>query len=73
MWLPQFIELYVTEEKSAAVLEQARWPEGFICLRCGGRSIVFSMAAVSSSTSVGIAAIKRPSPLAQSSSPPSCH
>ena len=35
MSLPQFMELYGTEEKCEAALEQARWPEGFICPRCG--------------------------------------
>ena len=29
MSFPQFMELYGTEEKCAAALEQARWPEGF--------------------------------------------
>ena len=32
--LPQFIELYGTEEKCEAALEQARWPDGFRCPRC---------------------------------------
>ena len=35
MSLPQDMELYSTEEKCEAALEQARWPEGFICSRCG--------------------------------------
>lgn len=35
MSLPQFLELYGTEEKFEAALEQARWPEGLICPRCG--------------------------------------
>jgi hypothetical protein len=35
MSVPQFMELYGTEEKCEAALEQARWPEGFICPRCG--------------------------------------
>ena len=34
MSLPQFMELYGTEEKCETALEQARWPEGFICPRC---------------------------------------
>ena len=33
--LPRFMELYGTEEKCEAALEQARWPDGFICPRCG--------------------------------------
>ena len=37
MSLPQFIELYGTEEKCEAALEQVRWPEGFICPRCGDK------------------------------------
>ena len=32
--LPKFIELYGTEEKCEAALEQARWPDGFSCPRC---------------------------------------
>lgn len=37
MSLPQFMELYGTEEKCQAALELARWPEGFIRSRCGGK------------------------------------
>ena len=32
--LPEFIQLYGTEENCEAALEQARWPEGFRCPRC---------------------------------------
>ena len=32
--LPQFIELYGTEEKCESSLEKARWPDGFRCPRC---------------------------------------
>jgi hypothetical protein len=35
MSLAQFMELYGKENTCAAALEQARWPEGFICPRCG--------------------------------------
>ena len=35
MSVPQFIDLYGTEEKCEAALEAARWPEGFRCPRCG--------------------------------------
>ncbi len=35
--LPKFIELYGTEEKCEAALEQARWPDGFRCPRCQGK------------------------------------
>jgi hypothetical protein len=31
--LPRFIELYGSEEKCEAALEQARWPDGFRCPR----------------------------------------
>jgi hypothetical protein len=34
LWLHQFMKLYGTEEKWEASLEQARWPDGFRCLRC---------------------------------------
>ena len=33
----QFREAYGTEEKGRAVVEKLRWPEGFVCPRCGGR------------------------------------
>jgi len=32
--LPEFIQLYGTEENCEAALEQARWPEGFRSPRC---------------------------------------
>jgi hypothetical protein len=32
----QFREAYGTEEKCRAVVEGLRWPEGFVCPRCGG-------------------------------------
>jgi hypothetical protein len=32
----QFREAYGTEEKCRAVVEELRWPEGFVCPRCGG-------------------------------------
>ena len=35
--LPRFIELYGSEEKCEAALEQARWPDGFRCHRCEGK------------------------------------
>jgi len=35
MSVPQFMDLYGTEEKCEAALEAARWPEGFRCPRCG--------------------------------------
>ncbi len=35
--LPQFMELYGTEEKCEAALEKARWPNGFQCPRCEGK------------------------------------
>ena len=31
--LPQFIELYGTEEKCESSLKKARWPDGFRCPR----------------------------------------
>jgi hypothetical protein len=31
--LPQFMELYGTEEKCGVALEKARWPNGFRCPR----------------------------------------
>ena len=35
MSLLQVMELYGSEEKCEAALQQARWPEGFICPRSG--------------------------------------
>ena len=32
----QFREAYGTEEQCRAVVEELRWPEGFVCPRCGG-------------------------------------
>lgn len=32
--LPEYIQLYGTEENCEAALEQARWPEGSRCPRC---------------------------------------
>jgi hypothetical protein len=32
----QFREAYGTEEQCRAVIEKPRWPEGFVCPRCGG-------------------------------------
>ena len=33
--MPEFIAQYGTEAQCAATLEQARWPDGFRCPRCG--------------------------------------
>jgi transposase-like protein len=35
--LPQFMELYGTEEKCEAALDKTRWPNGFQCPRCEGK------------------------------------
>jgi transposase-like protein len=34
--LSEFQRLYGTEEQCEAALENARWPDGFRCPRCGG-------------------------------------
>ena len=74
MSLPQLMELYGTEEKCEAALEQARWPEGFICPRCGEKEHgLWSMAVASSGINVDTVAIKRLLPPAQSWKPQSCH
>ncbi len=36
MSLSEFFEQYGTERQCERALEQARWPEGFNCPRCGG-------------------------------------
>ena len=33
--MPDFFQQYGTEAQCEAALEQARWPEGFRCPRCG--------------------------------------
>lgn len=34
--MPEFLELYGTEEKCRAALQAARWPHGFVCPACSG-------------------------------------
>jgi ribosomal protein L37AE/L43A len=34
--LPAFFERFGTEAQCATALEQARWPDGFVCPHCGG-------------------------------------
>lgn len=34
--LPEFLRSFGTEEQCAKAVMRARWPEGFICPRCGG-------------------------------------
>jgi ribosomal protein L37AE/L43A len=34
--LSQFIDRYGTEEQCLNILEQSRWPSGFMCPKCGG-------------------------------------
>lgn len=34
--MPEFLELYGTEDKCQAALQVARWPNGFTCPRCAG-------------------------------------
>jgi len=36
--LPAFMARYGTEAQCEAALEQARWPDGFRCPRCGERA-----------------------------------
>jgi hypothetical protein len=38
MSMPEFIARYGTEAHCEAVLERVRWPEGFLCPRCGGHA-----------------------------------
>lgn len=35
--LPAFFERFGTEAQCATALEQARWPDGFVCPHCGGQ------------------------------------
>ncbi len=37
MSMNEFIAAYGTEAQCAAALQQARWPDGFVCPECGGR------------------------------------
>jgi hypothetical protein len=34
--MPEFLQLYGTEDQCAAAVETARWPRGFVCPQCGG-------------------------------------
>jgi len=34
----EFLEWFATEEDCARYLERVRWPEGFVCPQCGGKS-----------------------------------
>lgn len=72
MSLPQFMELYGTEEKCEAALEQVRWPKGFICPRCGEKSTAWFMDDAVSGFNVDSVDIKRASPPEQWWRPPSC-
>ena len=36
--LPEFFECYGTEQQCQQALQQARWPQGFVCPRCHGTS-----------------------------------
>ena len=65
MPVPQLIELYGTEEKCEVALEQLHWPEGFICPRCGRKSIAWFMGDAISGSNVDRVDIKRPSPPGQ--------
>ena len=38
MPLSEFLEHYGTEAQCEVALEQARWPNGFVCPECGGRA-----------------------------------
>ena len=65
MSLPQFMELYGTEEKCEAALEQARWPGGLYVLDAERKSMAWFMDDVISGINVDSADIKRPSPQEQ--------
>ncbi|NOU23331.1 MAG: IS1595 family transposase [Methyloglobulus sp.] len=36
--LPEFLKRYGTETQCEAALEEARWPEGFVCPSCSGKT-----------------------------------
>ena len=38
MSLSEFIECYGTQALCETALEQARWPDGFVCPECGERA-----------------------------------
>jgi len=39
--MPDFLAAYGTDEQCRLALEQARWPDGFVCPHCGGRKSSF--------------------------------
>jgi len=59
--LPQFIELYGTEQKCEVALEQARWPDGSVAHVVRARSTGSSLAGATSAISAGAVVIKPPS------------
>ena len=62
MSLPQITELYGTEEKCEAALEQVRWPEGKSVLDAGKKSMDWFVDVTISCINVDSVDIKRPSP-----------
>jgi hypothetical protein len=34
--MPEFLERYASEQQCQAALQAARWPQGFVCPKCGG-------------------------------------
>ena len=34
--MPEFLQQFGTEAQCEAALQAARWPDGFVCPRCGG-------------------------------------
>jgi hypothetical protein len=56
-----FLDKYGTEDKCEAVLEATRWPNGFICPRCGhsGHCIVLSIMTNAKPTNVIVAVHKQ--------------
>ena len=45
MSLPEFLQSFGTESACCEAVLRARWPDGFVCARCGGRAhcILFSL------------------------------
>ena len=62
MSVPQFMELYGTEEKCEAALEQTRWPEGLSVFDAERESMAWFIDDATSDINVDSAAIKPPSP-----------
>ena len=69
--MAEFLDRYGSEDKCEAALVAARWPKGFACPACGGRSQQFVRRAGAATGSALRAVTNAVSSAARSSNPPS--